>query len=81
MARYASGKHARGACDRCGFVYKLNDLKELIVNEARTNLLVCQSCWEPDHPQYRVNRIRVEDAQALRNPRPQNPPEEPPAES
>lgn len=73
MTRYASGKHALGDCDRCGFTFKLNALKELIINEAASGLLVCKTCWEPDHPQYQVGKLKVEDPQALRNPRPDNP--------
>lgn len=70
MGDYAAGKRALGSCDRCGFNYRLNELKELIVNEAKTNLLVCHKCWVPDHPQYQVGKIAVRDPQALRNPRP-----------
>jgi hypothetical protein len=70
MARYATGKHALGSCDRCGWNFRLNALKELIVNEAKTNLLVCAACFDKDHPQYLVGKLPVEDPQALQNPRP-----------
>ena len=70
MARYASGRKALAICDRCGFSYKLRELKELTINDAKTNLLVCPECWETDHPQNRLGKIRVEDFQAIRNPRP-----------
>jgi hypothetical protein len=75
MSTYASGKHAKGQCDRCGFDYKLHDLRELTINESPSGLLVCHSCWEEDHPQYLVGKYPVYDPQALRKPRPQNPPE------
>ena len=34
------------------------------------NLLVCKSCFDPDHPQNWQGRYPVFDPQALRNPRP-----------
>ena len=70
MGKFAVGKRALGICDRCGFQYKLNDLKYLTVNRNRTNWKVCDSCWEPDHPQNELGRFVVNDAQALRDPRP-----------
>lgn len=70
MSAYAEGKKAFGFCDRCGFRYKLRELKAETVNLASTNLLVCPECWDPDHPQNMLGRLRVDDPQALRNPRP-----------
>lgn len=70
MASYAKGKKAFGFCDRCGFRYDLKDLKPETVNLVSTNLLVCEECWDPDHPQNMLGRIRYDDPQALRNPRP-----------
>ena len=70
MASYAKGKKAFGFCDRCGFRYDLKDLKSETVNLVSTNLLVCEECWDPDHPQNMLGRIRYDDPQALRNPRP-----------
>jgi hypothetical protein len=67
---YASGKHAHGFCDVCNFRVKLHALKALVVNEKNTNVMACPTCWEPDHPQYRIGRIQIDDPQALRNPRP-----------
>ena len=70
MASYAEGRKAFGFCDRCGFRYNLKDLKTETVNLATTNLLVCPECWDPDHPQNMLGRVKVDDPQALRNPRP-----------
>ena len=70
MASYAKGKKAFGFCDRCGFRYDLKDLKPETVNLVSTNLLVCEECWDSDHPQNMLGRIRYDDPQALRNPRP-----------
>lgn len=66
---FASGKHALGECDRCGFTYKLKQLQALTINEKVTNLLVCSDCWEEDHPQLRAGKYPVTDPQGLRNPR------------
>lgn len=68
--KFATGKHASGVCDRCGVSFKRSTLKALTINEKRTNLLVCNSCFESDHPQYQVGKYPVYDPQALRDPRP-----------
>ena len=68
--RFASGKWAISECDRCGFQYKLKQLKELVIKTKNVNLLVCPTCWEPDQPQLQLGMYPVDDPQALRNPRP-----------
>jgi len=68
--RFASGKHAIAECDRCGFRYKLRQLKPLTIKTKNTNILVCPECWEPDQPQLQLGMYPVDDPQALRNPRP-----------
>jgi hypothetical protein len=68
--RFASGKKAIAECDRCGFRYKLKQLKRLTIKTKSTNILVCPSCWEPDQPQLQLGMYPVDDPQALRNPRP-----------
>ena len=70
--RFASGKHAVSQCDRCGFRYKLKQLKSLVIKTKNINLLVCPACWEPDQPQLQLGMYPVDDPQALRNPRPDN---------
>lgn len=67
---FASGKNAFGFCDRCGFRSKLSLMKKITINEKLTNIKVCPTCWEPDHPQYRIGRVDMSDPQALRDPRP-----------
>lgn len=67
---FASGKNSHGFCDRCGFRSKLSLMKKITVNEKLTNIKVCPTCWEPDHPQYRIGRVDMSDPQALRDPRP-----------
>ena len=68
--KYASSKNSISTCDRCGFQYKLTELKALTINLKITNILVCRSCFETDHPQYHLGRYPVYDPQAVRNPRP-----------
>ena len=43
--RFASGKRAIAQCDRCGFRYKLKQLKKLVIKTKNVNILVCPSCW------------------------------------
>lgn len=68
--RFTTGKKAISECDRCGFRFKLKDLKELVIKTKRINILVCKQCWEMDHPQLQLGMYPVDDPQALRNPRP-----------
>jgi hypothetical protein len=70
--KYATGKKAIAECDRCGFQYKLKELKELTIKTKNVNILVCPTCWEPDQPQLQLGMYPVDDPQALRNPRPDN---------
>lgn len=70
--RFASGKKAIAECDRCGFRYKLKELKRLVIKTKDVNILVCPTCWEPDQPQLQLGMYPVDDPQALRNPRPDN---------
>jgi hypothetical protein len=68
--RYASGKNAIAICDRCGFRFRLRELKELVVKTKKVNVLACPSCWDPDQPQLQLGMYPVDDPQGLRNPRP-----------
>jgi len=68
--RFASGKWAISQCDRCGFRYKLKQLRSLVIKTKNVNILVCPTCWEPDQPQLQLGMYPVDDPQALRNPRP-----------
>ena len=67
--RFAAGKKAIAMCDRCGQRFKLKTLKEEVIKTKRYNLLVCDECWDPDHPQLQLGMYPVDDPQALRNPR------------
>jgi hypothetical protein len=68
--KYSSGKNAISQCDRCGFRFKLKQLRRLIIKTKNVNILVCPECWEPDQPQLSLGMYPVNDPQAVRNPRP-----------
>lgn len=68
--RFSSGKNAIAECDRCGFRYKLTQLKREIIKTKLYNLLVCPQCWDPDHPQLQLGMYPVDDPQGVRDPRP-----------
>lgn len=61
---YATGKHAIGECQRCGFVYKLSALRP----DGENNLLVCRDCFDIKHPA--KTPIDTRDAMVLRRPAP-----------
>ena len=67
---YASGKYAFGYCDRTGFRYPKKDLVPQIVNQRPTGLLVGKDVLDKDQPQLQLGKVRLDDPQALRNPRP-----------
>lgn len=64
MAGYARGKHAKGQCQRCGFVFKLDAL----IPDGETNLLVCNDCYDIPHPA--EEPFDASDAIALARPAP-----------
>ena len=69
-SKFASGKHAFGYCDRCGFRAKLSRLRELTIKTKQVNIRVCKQCWEADHPQLQIGMYPISDPQAIRNARP-----------
>ena len=68
--KFSTGKYSIAECDRCGFRYKLKELKSLTIKTKNVNILVCPNCWEPDQPQLQLGMYPVNDPQAVRNPRP-----------
>ena len=68
----ARGKYAFGFCDKTGFRYDLNDLVDEYKNGVKTGLRVGKDVFDPDHPQNFTGRVRIDDPQSLRNPRPEN---------
>lgn len=68
-SKYASGKHSIAECDRCGFRYKLKELRKLTIKTKQVSIKVCKTCWEQDHPQLQLGMYPVNDPQAVREPR------------
>ena len=66
----ARGKYAFGFCDRTGFRYSLDQLVDEYQNGVKTGLKVGFDVVDPDHPQNFLGRVRVDDPQSLREPRP-----------
>jgi hypothetical protein len=69
-SKYASGKHSISECDRCGFRYKLKELRKLTIKTKLVSIKVCKNCWEQDQPQLSLGLYPVNDPQAVREPRP-----------
>ena len=67
---FSSGKNSIAECDRCGFRFKLTQLKREVVKTKNYELMVCGPCFDPDHPQLQLGMYPVNDPQAVRNPRP-----------
>ena len=72
MSAYATGKKSLAICDRCGCREKHVLMAFQVVNSVRTGLRVCRDCMDQDHPQLRLNRLRIDDPQALQNARPES---------
>jgi hypothetical protein len=68
--RFSSGKNSIAECDRCGFRFKLHELRKEIIKTKNYNLLVCKICWDPDQPQLQLGMYPVDDPQGVRDPRP-----------
>lgn len=68
--QYASGKKALAICDRCGFQFRLKELKALVVKMKQVNTRVCRGCFDKDHPQLLIGLYPVVDPQAVQNTRP-----------
>ena len=69
-SKYASGKYAIAECDRCGFRYKLIELKKEVVKTKLYQIKVCHTCWTKDQPQLSLGLYPISDPQAVREPRP-----------
>ena len=66
----STNPQAHAICDRCGFRFKLHELKIEVIKTKPYQLKVCRPCWDPDQPQLQLGMYPVDDPQGLRNPRP-----------
>jgi hypothetical protein len=64
-ARYATGKHAKGQCQRCGFEFPYS---RLVDDKYKPGLRVCEGCADAKHPAEKP--LEGSDAIALRRPAP-----------
>jgi hypothetical protein len=67
---YAKAKYAFGFCDKTGFRYPLKDLVPEYNNGVKTGFLVGRDVADPDQPQNFLGRLKINDPQSLRDPRP-----------
>jgi len=63
-------KEPFGFCDRCGFRYRLRELRQEVENYAVTGIRTCPVCWDPDQPQNHLGTLFSGENQAIRHPRP-----------
>lgn len=70
MSSFASEKRAPGICDRCGLRYPLRRMKSESIAGAKVSNRVCRTCWDMDHPQNFLGRVRIVERQGLKDPRP-----------
>lgn len=68
---FATGKHARAQCDRCGHEYDYSELREEFVRGVPQHNAVCPTCWDSDHPQNWYGIDPVTDWEGLRDPKPE----------
>jgi hypothetical protein len=68
--RFSSGKNSIAECDRCGFQFRLRELKKEVIKTKTYDLKVCPACWDPDQPQLQVGMYPVDDPQGVKDPRP-----------
>jgi len=68
--RFSSGKNSIAECDRCGFQFKLRELKKEVIKTKTYDLKVCPQCFDPDQPQLQLGLYPVDDPQGVRDPRP-----------
>lgn len=61
---------AFGFCDRTGFRYDLEDLREQFINGQPSGLMVGKDQLDIDHEQWRLDEIEANDDINLENPRP-----------
>lgn len=67
---YARGRRALALCDICGMRFLLSTLKSPSVRGVKQASLVCDSCFDVDHPQNFQGMRPVYDPEALRATRP-----------
>jgi len=70
MPAFARNPDTPGICDLCGQRFLLRELRYAVVNDHKTGMRHCPSCYSPDHPQFRVFKRDTNDPQVVDDPRP-----------
>jgi hypothetical protein len=70
MTLFASGNVALAICDICGQTVPYLSLKKVVNFRRPTGILACPDCWSGDQPQNFIGELRVNDAFALKDSRP-----------
>lgn len=65
------GKNIPGICDRCGRKVKHETLESEVVRGKDVGNMVCDECWDEDHPQLWVGSVPVSDKQSVRDAQPE----------
>lgn len=58
-------------CPRCGFRYRLAEMREEVYDQRPTGRRVCPECWDEDDPHLALNRLDLNDTGWVRDPLPQ----------
>ena len=70
MGLYA-GKRTPGVCDRCSRRVPHASLLEEVVRGKPVGNLVCEDCYDEDHPQLWVGSIPIADRQSIKDAQPE----------
>lgn len=68
--RFVSDEQIPAICPRCGFRYKLSQMREEIFDQRPTGRRVCPDCWDLDDPHLEIKNIDVTDQGTVRDPLP-----------
>ena len=67
---YTRGKYALAICDICGFECPYLELAPVIRDSHDSGVKACKDCMDPDHPQYKVDELVINDKISLSDPKP-----------
>jgi hydrogenase maturation factor HypF (carbamoyltransferase family) len=68
---FVKGKYAYGYCDKCGSRWPINDLKFETENMVLTKRRTCPDCFDEDHPQNLLGKLRIYDPMSIKDARPE----------
>lgn len=65
------GRRIPGICDRCGRTVEHNELKSEVERGKSKGNMVCDECFDSDHPQNWVGMVPVSDRQSVPSAQPE----------